>query len=182
MDQVTQKEIALPSGYRMPVIGLGTWQLTGHQAEQIVAQALDVGYRHIDTAENYGNEEAIGRAIRGADRNALFITSKVDPSHAHRKGVIGLANERWTACERITSTSISCTGLPRTSRRRNHGRHGLAHRTKNDPSAGLSNFNVAGIRKVMSVTDVPICNNQIEYIRCEIATTSWPSAATTRSA
>ncbi|HPD47298.1 MAG TPA: aldo/keto reductase [Anaerohalosphaeraceae bacterium] len=164
MDQVTQKEIALPSGYRMPVIGLGTWQLTGHQAEQIVAQALDVGYRHIDTAENYGNEEAIGRAIRGADRNALFITSKVDPSHAHRKGVIE-ACERTLDRLRTDYLDLYLLHWPAENIPEEETMEGMAWLIEQRMirSAGLSNFNVAGIRKVMSVTDVPICNNQIEY-------------------
>lgn len=70
-------DLALAGGGRMPVLGLGTWQLRGEACERIVRAALDAGYTHIDTAEGYGNEEEIGRAIRGWDRERLWVTSKV---------------------------------------------------------------------------------------------------------
>lgn len=61
---------------KMPLIGLGTWPLRGAECEAAIASALDLGYRHIDTAEMYGNEAEIGRAITGTPRGELFITSK----------------------------------------------------------------------------------------------------------
>ncbi len=69
----------LPQELEIPVLGLGTWELTGSTCEEIVEEALILGYRHIDTAEAYGNEERIGRALDAAavDRDELFITSKV---------------------------------------------------------------------------------------------------------
>lgn len=69
----------LPQGAEAPPLGLGTWQLTGERCERIVRAALDLGYRHVDTAEAYGNEEEIGRALAGAGvpRDDLFLTTKV---------------------------------------------------------------------------------------------------------
>lgn len=58
-------------------MGLGTWELRGDACERAVVEALELGYRHLDTAEGYGNESDIGRAIRGARRDELFLTSKV---------------------------------------------------------------------------------------------------------
>lgn len=67
------------ASFRMPRIGLGTWKLEGDGATSAVLAALEVGYKHIDTASRYGNEEAIGKAIArsGVPRSQLFLTSKV---------------------------------------------------------------------------------------------------------
>ncbi len=73
----------VPQGLAIPLLGLGTWKLTGSACEPVVETALDLGYRHIDTAEAYGNEEPIGRVVATAclDRGELFITSKVGRDH-----------------------------------------------------------------------------------------------------
>jgi len=69
----------LRDGRRMPVLGFGTWQLTGTSCEEAVLHALSVGYRHIDGAEGYGNDADIGRALRRSrlPREELFITNKL---------------------------------------------------------------------------------------------------------
>ena len=64
----------------IPSIGLGTWNLRGDDAVTTIQTALDLGYQHIDTAFNYENQESIGKAIQGWDRESLFITSKAMPS------------------------------------------------------------------------------------------------------
>ncbi len=68
----------LRNGVNIPVLGLGTYKLYDKEAEQVVSKALELGYRHIDTASFYENEEAIGRALKKSDvpREELFITSK----------------------------------------------------------------------------------------------------------
>ncbi|MFC7850595.1 aldo/keto reductase [Arthrobacter sp. NPDC057388] len=68
----------LAPGVVIPLIGLGTWPMTGEAAADAVARAIANGYRHIDTAENYGNEEAVGEGIRrsGIARGNLFLTTK----------------------------------------------------------------------------------------------------------
>ncbi|MBJ3778429.1 aldo/keto reductase [Acuticoccus mangrovi] len=69
----------LLGGHRMPALGFGTWELEGDVCRQAVETALEVGYRHIDTAVRYGNEAAVGAALAasGVPREALFVTTKV---------------------------------------------------------------------------------------------------------
>ena len=76
-----QKDVyRLINGVEIPCIGLGTWQTPdGDVAANAVRSAIEAGYRHIDTAQGYGNEESIGRGIResGIDRKELFVTTKL---------------------------------------------------------------------------------------------------------
>lgn len=67
---------------QLPWIGLGTWPLVGTEARTAVAQALQLGYRHVDTAEMYGNEDAVGAGVResGVARADVFVTSKLTNS------------------------------------------------------------------------------------------------------
>lgn len=77
--------VKLNSGYEMPVLGLGTWTLTGETCENAVYAALKSGYRLIDTAKYYGNESEVGNAIRRAikdgicKREEIFVTTKLVP-------------------------------------------------------------------------------------------------------
>jgi 2,5-diketo-D-gluconate reductase A len=79
----------LASGVNIPLIGLGTWPLKGQAAAEAVVQAIGTGYRHIDTAENYGNEDAVGEGIRrsGIRREELFLTTKFNSQWHSRDGV-----------------------------------------------------------------------------------------------
>lgn len=61
----------------LPLVGLGTWELKGEECQKVVQWALELGYRHIDTAFYYDNHKAIQKAIKGFDRSKLFITSKL---------------------------------------------------------------------------------------------------------
>ena len=71
------------NGARIPAVGLGTWDLRGRTCARVVEQALRLGYRHIDTAEMYGNEREIGEGLRasGVKREDVFITTKVWQDH-----------------------------------------------------------------------------------------------------
>src|ERR1700683_5368854 len=71
------------NGARIPLLCLGTWELRGRACARVVEQALRLGYRHIDTAEMYGNEREVGEGFRasGAKRNDVFVTTKIWPSH-----------------------------------------------------------------------------------------------------
>ncbi|CAN5174233.1 aldo/keto reductase [soil metagenome] len=73
--------IGLPAGGQIPLLGFGTWQLPGPEAYDPVRIALDVGYRHLDTATMYRNEADIGRALRdsGVPRSEVFLTTKLPP-------------------------------------------------------------------------------------------------------
>ena len=70
--------LPLAHGASMPQLALGTWPMTGEQARDAVVQAIQAGYRHVDTAQQYGNEEAVGEGLRasGLPREDLFITTK----------------------------------------------------------------------------------------------------------
>ena len=79
--------VTLAGEVAMPIVGFGTWQLKGQSAYEAVRLALDAGYRHIDTATMYGNENEVGRAVHdsGLDRRDIFITTKLPPNAAGRE-------------------------------------------------------------------------------------------------
>ena len=72
--------LALNDGHTIPQLGFGVFKIPPAETERAVAVALEVGYRHIDTAEMYGNEEGVGQAVRGSglDRGDVFVTSKLN--------------------------------------------------------------------------------------------------------
>jgi 2,5-diketo-D-gluconate reductase A len=98
---IAGETVQLASGTTMPILGLGTWQLRGRDAGNAVLRALEIGYRHIDTATAYGNEEQVGEAAAesGVPREELFVTTKLPPGRAGREratledslGALGLA-------------------------------------------------------------------------------------------
>lgn len=71
--------VTLNNGVLMPIIGFGVFQIPAEQTQEVVEQALAAGYRHLDTASSYGNEEAVGRGIlaSGVPREELFVTTKL---------------------------------------------------------------------------------------------------------
>ena len=77
------KYVTLTNGIKMPIIGYGVYQVSKDECERCVLDALEVGYRLIDTAQAYFNEEEVGRAIKKSwiKREDLFITSKVWIEH-----------------------------------------------------------------------------------------------------
>lgn len=78
------RTITLNNGVEMPMIGFGTWNVRGSSGERAIMTTLEVGYRLIDSAKMYGNEEIVGSAIKksGVDRKEIFITTKLDGSYA----------------------------------------------------------------------------------------------------
>lgn len=85
------KTVKLNNGVEVPILGFGTYQITdAAEAEQAVKDAIKTGYRHIDTAQSYMNEEAVGRGIvaSGVDRKELFITTKIWVENVSYKGVM----------------------------------------------------------------------------------------------
>ena len=82
MTNVRDEAYVLSNGVKIPKLGFGTWQISNEDAYQATLDAIKAGYRHIDTAQGYRNEEAIGRALKDAkiDREDIFVTSKL-PSH-----------------------------------------------------------------------------------------------------
>ncbi|SFO15001.1 Aldo/keto reductase [Actinomadura madurae] len=78
------RTVNLPGDASLPLIGFGTWQLRPKTAYESVRAALDIGYRHIDTATLYRNEADVGRAVKdsGVDREQVFVTTKLRPQDA----------------------------------------------------------------------------------------------------
>lgn len=82
MSNIKDEVYVLSNGVKIPKLGFGTWQISNEDAYQATLDAIKAGYKHIDTAQGYRNEEAIGRALKDAkiERNEIFVTSKL-PSH-----------------------------------------------------------------------------------------------------
>jgi diketogulonate reductase-like aldo/keto reductase len=164
MGTIADKTYKLKSGYEMPVLGLGTWELNGSECERIIRQAVEMGYKLIDTAEMYKNENQIGKALKGADRENLFITSKVDRAHLRKKDVLATCKKslkdlrtdyldlyliHWPNDEiAIAETMGAMSQLVE---------EGIVR------SIGLSNFNVERARAAIEASGVPICVDQVEY-------------------
>jgi 2,5-diketo-D-gluconate reductase A len=90
----------LNNGVEMPILGFGVYQIPAEATEQAVSDALAAGYRHIDTAAAYGNEEAVGRALRssGLRREELFVTTKL---WVHDDGEEGTKRAFDTSLQRL---------------------------------------------------------------------------------
>lgn len=80
---ILQEKYSLNNGMTIPKVGFGTWMIDDDAVVQAVKDALEIGYRHIDTAQAYGNERGVGEAIRtsGIDRSDIFLTTKVAAEH-----------------------------------------------------------------------------------------------------
>ena len=74
-----QNTLTLNNGVKIPQLGLGTWFIDDDKAAEAVKVAAELGYRHIDTAQAYGNERGVGEGVRicGVPREELFVVSKV---------------------------------------------------------------------------------------------------------
>lgn len=156
--------VDLGRGVAMPMVGFGTWPLKGQQAYQAVRQALQAGYRHIDTATAYQNEDQIGRAIAdsGLDRGDIFITTKLPPGNAKRA--------RATITESLRALGTSYVDLwlvhwpPRRRASPRLWQDFLAIRDEGlARSVGVSNYSVAQIDEVTQVTGERPAVNQIPW-------------------
>ena len=154
------------AGVDIPAIGFGTWRLKDGECERMVAAALGAGFRHIDTAEMYDNEEAVGRGIRAArvPREDVFVTSKVWSSHL-RDGALQHAAEEslkrlgldyldlylihWPSNDVSTQEAIGALNEVRT--------RGLAR------AIGVANFPVKLIEEAVAASEAPLATNQVEY-------------------
>ncbi|HVL98160.1 MAG TPA: aldo/keto reductase [Egibacteraceae bacterium] len=148
----------------VPAIGLGTWQMNGEACREGVRHALQAGYRHIDTAQMYGNEEQVGQGIRdaGVDRDAIFLTTKLNAG--------ALAPERVGP---ETEASLRRLGTDRVDLLLIHWPHpaiplaatlDAMRRVVDDGKAthiGVSNFPSGMLRE--AIREAPILTNQVEY-------------------
>ena len=117
MSRSENPTVTIAPGVEMPLLGFGTWMATGDDARR----ALDAGYRHIDTATFYRNEDQIGRALRdsGLPRDEVFITTKLPRATPGASARRSRPASRRSASTR--STSGSSTGRPAAGRGRTSG-------------------------------------------------------------
>src|SRR4051812_41405647 len=143
----------LADGNELPLLGLGVWQISnGRECVDAVRWALEVGYRHIDTAQDYGNEESVGQGLResGVPREEVFVTTKFYPGYEDP------AEEAARSLERLGLDHVDLylvhwpqggptwawPGMERT-RELGYTR-----------SIGISNFNVAEVEALLSTVNV----------------------------
>jgi diketogulonate reductase-like aldo/keto reductase len=155
--------VELNGGARMPVLGLGVWQMeAGHQTEQAVEWALEAGYRHIDTAAFYKNEQSVGVAIKrsGLPRDEIFVTTKLMPYK------LNTAHELEESLEKLQLAYVDLYLIhwPMPTRSAAQWRdleslheRGLAR------EIGVSNFGVKRLAKLMSGTSRPPAVNQVQF-------------------
>jgi 2,5-diketo-D-gluconate reductase B len=152
-------------GARIPLVGLGTWDVRGRTCARIVEQALRLGYRHIDTAELYDNEHEVGEGLRaaGLKRDAVFITTKVWPSHFAPRDLERSAQQSLT---RLRLPSVDLLLLhwpnPQIPLRDTLGALCKVKRAGLARHIGVSNFTVALIEEAVKLADEPLVCNQIE--------------------
>jgi 2,5-diketo-D-gluconate reductase B len=158
-------DIVEANGARIPLIGLGTWDLRGKTCVRMVDQALRLGYRHVDTAEMYGNESEVGEGLRasGVKRGEVFVTTKVWPSHFAPRDLEKAAKESLAKL-RVSEVDLLLLHWPNPNfpladtlgalckvKRAGLARH-----------IGVSNFTVALINEAVRLADEPIVCNQVE--------------------
>ena len=148
----------------MPVIGFGTWQVSGRRGYEAVQLALEAGYRHIDTATMYGNEAAVGRAVResGIPREDVFVTTKLPADRVGR--------ERDTISTSLRTLGMEYVDLwlvhwpPRGQARPETWRELLAAREDGlARSVGVSNYTTAQLDELIEATGEAPAVNQIPW-------------------
>jgi diketogulonate reductase-like aldo/keto reductase len=158
--------IKLNDELEMPIIGLGTWMLKGKECIKSVMEAIRVGYRHIDTAEVYENEEEIGIAIKNFPRDKLFITSKASPTDATYEEILKKCENslkrlgtnyldqyliHWPSLEINEETLKAFKEL---------------YDKKMILSFGVSNYSIEQLKEILKITNkinLPITVNQVEF-------------------
>jgi len=153
----------MKSGYDIPALGLGTGELTGERCVRAVRTALELGYRHLDTAELYRNHQAVGEAIRGFDRSHLFLTSKVPAERLRHDDVLAACDQ---ALEELAADYLDLylihwpsKEVPMEETFRALGR---LHEQGLVRSIGVSNFSIERLRRALAISQVPISANQFE--------------------
>jgi 2,5-diketo-D-gluconate reductase A len=156
-----QQTLPLADGNRIPLLALGVWQVpNGPTCVNAVRWALELGYRHIDTAQAYGNEESVGRALResGVRRDEVFITTKFNPS---RKDPAAEA-ERSLQQLGLDYLDLYLVHWPRGGPTVAWPGMERAHQLGYARSIGVSNFDVGELEQVMSRASIAPVVDQIQ--------------------
>ena len=164
-----QEKIIIPAieakGARIPLLGLGTWDLRGRVCARVVEQALRLGYRHIDTAEMYDNEREVGEGFRasGAKRNDVFVTTKIWPSHFAPRELERAARDSLVRL-RLSEVDLLLLHWPNPQIPLAETLGALC-KVKRDGLArhiGISNFTVALMDEALRLSSEPLVCNQFE--------------------
>jgi diketogulonate reductase-like aldo/keto reductase len=152
----------LSDGAEMPLLGLGVWQIRhGRQCIDAVRSALDLGYRHIDTAQAYGNEESVGQGLgeSGVPRDEVFVTTKFHPSRKDPVEELERSLERL-GVERVDLYIVHWPkGGPTWAWPDMERAHELGYAR----SIGVSNFNAAELQQLLPVARVAPVVNQVQF-------------------
>jgi 2,5-diketo-D-gluconate reductase B len=160
-----EANVVQSNGARIPLLGLGTWDLRGKTCARMVEEALRLGYRHIDTAAMYGNEEEVGEGLRAASikRDDVFITTKVWSSNLRARDFERSAHDSLKKL-RLESVDLLLIHWPNSSVPLKETIGALC-KMKREGTArhiGVSNFNPALIEEAVKLATEPLVNNQIE--------------------
>jgi 2,5-diketo-D-gluconate reductase B len=152
-------------GARIPLLGLGTWDLRGRVCARVVEQALRLGYRHVDTAELYENEREVGDGVRASavKRGDLFVTTKIWPSHFAPRELERAARDCLVRL-RLSEVDLLLLHWPNPKVPLSETIGALC-KVKRDGLArhiGISNFTVALIEEAWRATSEPLVCDQIE--------------------
>ena len=159
------KQIVEAGGARIPLLGLGTWELRGNVCVRAVEQALRLGYRHVDTAELYDNEAAVGEGLRasGISRGEVFVTTKIWPAHF----APGDLQRAARAC--LTRLKLSAVDLlllhwpnPQIPIAETLAALARVKREGLTRHIGISNFTVAQLEQAVRASSEPLVCDQIE--------------------
>ena len=150
----------LADGNQIPVLGLGVWQVpNGRECVNAVLWALELGYRHIDTAQAYGNEASVGEALRrsGIPREQVFITTKFLPSRRNAATEVAGSLERLG----VEYVDLYLVHWPSGGPSRAWPAMEQAHRLGHAHSIGVSNFGITELGDVMAGATVPPVVDQV---------------------
>ena len=156
--------IKLSSGAEMPVLGLGTWQMTGEECRLAVLKAVELGYTAIDTAWIYQNQNEIGEALKELDRSKLFITSKLWNDMHKYEDVIKNCNETIEQLD-IEYLDLFLIHWPNKEVPEEEKFRALKelHDQGKIKNVGVSNYPISFLKKALEVAQVPIVMNQVEF-------------------
>ena len=150
----------------VPALGFGTARLTAEDGRQAVLDALEIGYRHVDTAQMYDNEDVVGQAIAGApvDRDEVFLTTKIDPKNLAHDDVLETTQE---SLARLDTGYVDLLLIHSPSDEvPTEESIDAMNRLQDDGSVrhiGVSNFSVDQLEEAIGASDTPILTNQVEY-------------------
>lgn len=154
------------NGANIPALGFGTFRMPEEDVHRILPQALKLGFRHVDTAQVYKNEAAVGDAIAksGVSRGDIFLTTKVWVDQYKHDDFIRSVDESLTKLKTdyvdLLLLHWPKNDVPLAER---IGALNELHKAGKVRTIGISNFNVALMDESVRLSDAPIANNQIEY-------------------